>query len=174
MLIRTATHADLDRIEQIYEKIHDGEEKGLTTIGWIRNVYPTRKTAEEALHRGDMFAMEDEGRVVAVAVINQIQVDEYKFAHWKHSAQESEVMVLHGLATDPDENGKGYGRTFVAFYEDYARQHGCVALRMDTIVHNSRARKLYRKLGFEEVGIVKCVFNGIPDVQLVCLEKYLR
>ena len=24
----------------------------------------------------------------------------------------------------------------------------------------------------EEVGIVPCVFNGIPDVQLVCLEKY--
>lgn len=32
---------------------------------------------------------------------------------------------------------------------------------------------MYQKLGYEERGIVPCVFNGIPDVQLVCLEKYL-
>ena len=38
---------------------------------------------------------------------------------------------------------------------------------------NTRTRGLYQKLGYEEVGIVKCEFNGIPNVQLVCLEKYL-
>ncbi len=27
---------------------------------------------------------------------------------------------------------------------------------------------------YEEVDIVKCVFNGIPDVEPVCLEKYLQ
>ena len=35
------------------------------------------------------------------------------------------------------------------------------------------ARAMYQKLGYEERGIVPCVFNGIPGVQLVCLEKYL-
>ena len=44
---------------------------------------------------------------------------------------------------------------------------------MDTNVKNTRARKLYHTLGYEEVGIVQCIFNGIPNVQLVCLEKYL-
>ena len=43
-------------------------------------------------------------------------------------------MVLHALAVDPLEKGKGCGRAFVAFYEDYAKQHGCTALRMDTNV----------------------------------------
>lgn len=31
-----------------------------------------------------------------------------------------------------------------------------------------------KMLGYEEVGIVPCVFNGIPNVQLVCLEKDIR
>lgn len=171
--ILNAAKTDINSIEKIYEGIHDCEEKGLTVTGWIRNVYPTRKTAEDALVRGDLFVLKDDDKAVAAAIINQTQVDEYKDASWRHNVKDNEVMVLHGLAVDPLENGKGYGRTFVAFYEDYAKQHGCTALRMDTNVKNTRARGLYQKLGYEEVGIVKCEFNGIPNVQLVCLEKYL-
>ena len=173
MEIRKAQKDDLDSIEKIYERIHDVEEQGLSAVGWIRNVYPTRRTAEDALNRGDLFVMTDGDKIVAVAVINQIQVPEYKDATWKHDASNEEVMVLHGLAVDPLEKGKGLGRAFVAFYENYAKQHGCPALRMDTNVTNARARKLYQSLGYEEIGIVSCIFNGIPNVKLVCLEKYL-
>ena len=173
MEIRKAVTADFDGIEQIYERIHDGEEQGLSTIGWIRGVYPTRATAAAAFERGDLFVMTDDGKVTASAVINQIPVPEYKDAHWQHAAADDEVMVLHCLTVDPLIKGKGYGRAFVTYYEEYARQHGCPALRMDTNVRNTRARRLYQMLGYDEVGIVSCVFNGIPNVQLVCLEKYL-
>ena len=174
MEIRKATKNDIDSIVKIYENIHDEEEKGLTTIGWIRNVYPTRKTAEDGLERKDLFVMEAEGNIVATAVINQIQVDEYKYAAWKHRTKDNEIMVLHCLAVDPYQKNKGYGKAFVAFYEDYAKLHNCITLRMDTNARNTRARDLYQKLGYEEIDIVKCIFNGIPDVQLVCLEKCLE
>ena len=82
-------------------------------------------------------------------------------------------MVLHGLAVDPLEKGRGYGRAFVSFYEDYAKTYGCTELRMDTNKLNTRARNLYQLLGYKEIGIVSCIFNGIPNVQLVCLEKHL-
>ena len=36
---------------------------------------------------------------------------------------------------------------------------------------NTRARNLYQRLGYEEIGIVESNFNGIPNVRLVCLEK---
>lgn len=36
----------------------------------------------------------------------------------------------------------------------------------------ARIETIYNHIHDEEVGIVPCVFNGIPDVQLVCLEKY--
>lgn len=173
MEIRKATKADIDVIEKIYDVLHDEEEQGLVTIGWIRDVYPTRKTAEVALDRDDLFVMIDENKVVAAAVINHIQVEEYKYASWKHEAKDNEVMVLHCLVVDPYQKNKGYGKAFVSFYEKYAKDNGSVALRMDTNARNTRARNLYKHLGYEEIGIVKCVFNGIPDVQLVCLEKYL-
>ena len=36
----------------------------------------------------------------------------------------------------------------------------------------ARIETIYNHIHDEEVGIVPCVFNGIPDAQLVCLEKY--
>ena len=44
---------------------------------------------------------------------------------------------------------------------------------MDTNERNASARALYRNLGYREVSIVPCACNGIPGVQLVCLEKTL-
>lgn len=38
-LFRKATHDDLDAIAAIYERTHDEEEAGRTTIGWVRSIY---------------------------------------------------------------------------------------------------------------------------------------
>ena len=53
------------------------------------------------------------------------------------------------------------------------RENGCTVLRMDTNAKNAAARRLYQKLGYAESDIVPCIFNGIPNVQLVLLEKKL-
>ena len=79
--------------------------------------------------------------------------------------------MLHTLVIDPCAKGKGCGRAFVRFYEDYARRTGSPFLRMDTNAKNTGARRFYEKLGYTEVGIVPCVFNGIAGVDLVLLEK---
>lgn len=171
--IRRAHAADIDAIVRIYDAIHDAEEQGRATIGWIRGVYPVRQTAVQAVTRGDMYVMDDGGAVVAAAIINQQQVPAYRDAHWATDAPDSEVLVLHTLTVDPHCGGRGYGKRFVHFYEALARQRGCTVLRMDTNARNTVARRMYRHLGYQEADIVPTVFNGIPDVMLVCLEKRL-
>ena len=164
---------DLDRIEEIYNQIHDEEEAGRATIGWIRAIYPTRATAEIAIRKGTMYVEESDGRIVAAAKIDREQVPEYAGAAWTRNAPADQVLVLHALVVSPSESGKGHATAFVRFYEDFARERGFPFLRMDTNERNGAARALYRKLGYREVGIVSCVFNGIPGVRLVCLEKTL-
>jgi len=171
MNIRKAAAADVPAAAAIYERIHDMEEQGKAVIGWIRGVYPTEETAGKMLR--DLFVMEDGGRIVASAVINQAQVPCYAEARWSVRAPDNEVMVLHTLTVDPDCGGRGFGRAFVRFHEEYARRHGCLHLRMDTNAINVRARIMYRRLGYTEADIVDCTFNGIPGVRLVCLEKEL-
>lgn len=176
-MIRKATLADVDAIERIYNAILDQEEAGEASVGWQRGVYPTRQTALDAIEQaGDMYVMtadDDEAAVVAAARINQEQVPEYANADWEHDAPAEQVMVLHTLVVDPEAGRHGYGKRFVAFYEQLAAQSGCPYLRMDTNERNVRARALYEKLGFAEPDVVDCDFNGIDGIRLVCLEKKL-
>lgn len=171
MHFRKAERADIPAIAEIYADIHTAEESGKTSTGWIRSIYPTRKTAEQSLERGDLFVAEDNGIIVGTAIINQQQVDVYEKGNWSYDAPDAEIMVLHTLVISPKYSGKGYGSGFVRFYEEYALSHNCRYLRIDTNAKNARARAMYKKLGFQEIGIVPCVFNGIEGVQLVLLEK---
>lgn len=172
--IRKAVSEDIPQVAAIYDHILTEEEGGRAVIGWIRGVYPTERTARDALEAGTLFVLERNGAVAAAAKIDRNQVPEYADAPWHYpDAPPEQVMVLHTLVVDPAFAGKGCGTQFVAFYEEYARAHGCPYLRMDTNARNTAARRLYNRLGYWEAGVVPCVFNGIPDVQLVCLEKKL-
>ena len=172
--IRKAVLEDIPQVAAIYDHILTEEEQGRAAVGWIRGVYPTRQTALDALEAGTLFVLEQEGSVAAAAKIDQNQVPEYANAPWRYpDVPPEQVMVLHTLVVDPAFSGQGCGREFVRFYEEYAMAHGCPCLRMDTNAKNAAARRLYARLGYWESGIVPCDFNGIPGVQLVCLEKKL-
>ncbi|MCR5732792.1 MAG: GNAT family N-acetyltransferase [Sphaerochaetaceae bacterium] len=171
MEIRKANKEDISSVEKIYEHIHTLEEKGELTIGWERNVYPTEKTALQALERGDLYVLVDNGSVMGSAVLNKRQVDVYEKASWRYEARDEQVFVMHTLTIEPSASRKGYGSAFVHFYEEEAKRQGASFLRMDTNKRNTHARKLYKSLGYEEIGIIPCLFNGIAGVDLVLLEK---
>ncbi len=170
MNIRRAKLFDLPGVAVVYEDTHTAEEAGKLTTGWMRGVYPVRETAEAALQRGDLFVLEEDNIIYGAAVINQIQVDVYEKAPWRY---DGEVCVLHTLVISPRAQRKGYGRRFVNFYEEYALDHGWYELRIDTNAKNTRARDMYARLGYWEIAVVPTVFNGIPGVDLVLLEKNL-
>jgi GNAT superfamily N-acetyltransferase len=175
-VIRKATDKDIASIAAIYDLVLKQEESGLVTIGWQRDVYPTEDTARQAVLRDDMFVYENDNThsISAAAIINHIQVPSYANGNWSIEADGDEVLVLHTLVVNPQDAGKGIGTAFVDFYEQTAKEKGCKTLRMDTQVKNAAARKLYHKLGYTEIGIVPCDFNGIEDIQLVLLEKGLK
>lgn len=170
-MIRKAIKGDLDGIAKIYENILALEKQGAMSTGWLPGVYPTRSTAEKALERDDLFVYDEGGRVLAAAIINHEQVNVYADGRWKYEAADDEVMVIHTLVVEPSAASKGIGRAFVRFYESYAKKSGCKALRLDTNAKNTAARRFYSKQDYSEAGIVPCVFNGIPNVELVLLEK---
>ena len=172
-MIRLANEADIPAVAAIYERIHDAEQAGRMTIGWLRGVYPTEATAHAALDAGELFVLEDGGKIAASARINRVQVDVYAQVAWRFPASGDQVMVMHTLTVDPRLSGLGYGRQFLVFYERYALENGCPVLRIDTNARNAAARAMYARHGYIESGVVPTVFNGIPGVDLVCMEKRL-
>ena len=172
MTIRKAAWPDLPAVSGLYEAVHDLEEAGGARIGWKRGVYPTAATAEDALRRGDLYVLEDDAGILqGCAIINGRQMPAYAEGNWQYPAEDSRVLVLHTLVIHPRAMHRGYARAFVAAYERMAESMGMQALRMDTNAGNERARRLYASLGYREAGIIPCIFNGLPDVPLVLLEK---
>lgn len=174
MNIRKAEKEDIAAVAAIYERTHDAAEAGKLRAGWVRGIYPTIKTAEEALERKDLFVLEDGGAICGAGVINQRQMDAYGKAPWENVAREDQVMVLHTLVIDPNKAGRGYGRAFIEFYEKFALEHGAPCLRLDTNEINAAARAMYKKLGYKEIGIIPTDFNGIAGIRLVLLEKLAK
>ena len=171
MFIRKATLDDLAEIIRIYDEIHDREEAGEVTTGWLRDIYPTRKTAESSIERGDMFVQENEaGEIVGTGIINQTQVDVYADGDWQFPAANEEIMVLHTLIISVKSGHRGSGKGFLDFYENHAREMGCPYLRLDTNARNTAARAFYRKYGYDEIGIIPTVFKknmqGFSVIQL--------
>lgn len=172
-MIRKATENDILAIAEIYEDIHDEEEAGNLTTGWIRGVYPTSETAAYAIGKGEMYVMEDGGRIVAAAKINHEEDPSYADGNWEFDAPKDQILVIHTLVVSPSAMSRSCGKQFIAFYEQLAIEMNCKYLRMDTNEKNLRARKFYSKIGYKEIGIVPCQFNGIEAVNLVLLEKKL-
>ena len=98
-------------------------------------------------------------------------MDVYPLGNWQYDAPQDKIMVLHTLVISTKAAGQGYAKQFVAFYEQYAKEHDCPYLRMDTNERNVRARAMYEKLGYKEIGIVPCVFHSMTGINMVLLEK---
>ena len=173
-MIRKANVQDIPKITAIFDQLHTAEELGHSTTGWLRGIYPTEDVAAAGVRAGDMIVVEEDGEVCAAARINQEQCEEYAQITWEFEAREEQVLVLHTLVVSPRTQGRGCARQILAHYEQEARDRNCTALRIDTNFRNQRARAMYRKYGYRESGVVDCDFNGIPNVQMVCLEKRVK
>lgn len=169
--IRKASFSDAEPLKRLFDAIHDNIEAGKLTTGWKRDGYPLPRHIIDGIKSGRLFVLVRDGHVAGAAIINQEQDPAYKGGNWTRQSPDSKVMVLHMLAVDPQSSGQGLGTAMLRFYAQYALDHGCPDLRLDTNVVNKRAQSFYTRLGFKEAGIVKTEFNGLGEINLVLLES---
>jgi ribosomal protein S18 acetylase RimI-like enzyme len=75
---------------------------------------------------------------------------------------------LHLLAVMPFAQGGGLGRSAMAEVERLARELGADALRFDAATANTPAVGFYRRMGYDEVGVLP-----VRDVTVTCFERFL-
>ena len=91
----------------------------------------------------------DGGEIAACVIANDEEVEGYADAPWQIDSDE--VIVLHVLAVHPNHRGKGLARKLVENVIEQERKAGKKALRLDVIENNTKAEKLYQKLGFRYI-----------------------
>ena len=83
------------------------------------------------------------------------------------------AAYLSRLAVRPDRQGEGIGHWFLAEAERLARKQGCQTIRLDAIRAFAPPIALYRRLGYEERGVIEWTnWFGIPR-ELLLMEKLL-
>ncbi len=79
---------------------------------------------------------------------------------------------LLNISIAGDWQGKGYGRTLLAFMLDKAREHGAANMFLEVRVSNRNAIRLYESTGFNEMAIRPRYYpaaNGREDAMLMGL-----
>jgi ribosomal protein S18 acetylase RimI-like enzyme len=83
------------------------------------------------------------------------------------------VLVIGGLAVDPDRRRLGIGRLLVDAAIAEARRRGARKLTLRVLGHNTGARRLYASCGFAVEGVLQDEFllsgEYVDDLLLACV-----
>ena len=168
MDIRKATKADLDAVESSYRELLQNIKPEENYSGWILDVYPNRKWAEENLE--NLWVLMEGETLGASMILNHNQPEDYKSIPWEIPAAPEQVTVIHTLCVPPNQAGKGYGKTMVRFAIDESRRQGMTAMRLDTAKGNKPATKLYTGCGFAIRGARQVIHQGVIPEELIFFE----
>lgn len=105
------------------------------------NLASLKKAMEKPEPGATIFIAEDETEKRAGFVHLQTQTDYFNG---------EKVAYISDIAVDTAFEGQGIGRILLDKAEEWAREQGCSLLTLYVFSNNSRARKVYEKLGFKE------------------------
>lgn len=149
-MIRTAKLTDLPNIIRLTKACAaDLCRKGI--YQWNEN-YPSREAFTIDLERGELWVLEQNGRLIGCLALSRVMDEEYREVEWITPTGNN--RYVHRLAVDPKFQGLGYARQLMDHAEERARSEGSVSLRLDTFSQNIRNQKFYELRGYKRLGAV--------------------
>jgi GNAT superfamily N-acetyltransferase len=152
VLVRRAHEDDLPRLcELLRACVAQMQGRGIDQ--WD-DLYPTEATLRADVAAGTLYIAAATGRPIAgTFVVDQREEPEYAAVAWRLVG--APVSVVHRLMIHPDCQRRGLARHLMTFAEIAARRAGCGAIRLDAFTGNAPSLRLYRGLGYADVGQVR-------------------
>ncbi|GCF94809.1 N-acetyltransferase [Enterococcus florum] len=155
LIIRQAQKADEQRIAEFYQRVIPSIDQELTS--WIPGVYPSIKSALEAIGEGTFYLAAIGEYVAGTVILNHIFDEEYSLIQWQDPQLKTpEIMIIHTLVTDPAIRKKGIAQQLLDFTVELAKEQKVKVIRLDVLERNIPAKTLYEKKGF--------VYRGTTDL----------
>ena len=133
-MIRSAQARDVDAVRQL---VHDAYHHYIARLG--KPPGPMLDDYALRIPEGQVWVLEDGGAVAGALVLEDAN---------------GNALLLDNVAVASTAQGKGHGRTLVAFAEAEARRRGYSQVRLYTHVLMTENLALYGRLGFRETGRV--------------------
>jgi GNAT superfamily N-acetyltransferase len=128
--------------------------------------HPTHWSQRFNLANWGLLAARDDGARVGGAVI-AIKTDKLYMLDGR-----SDLAVLWDLRVRPESRGTGVGSLLFQATEEWARDRGCIQLKIETQNNNVRACHFYARMGCTLGGIDRYKYREYPgETQLVWFKK---
>ncbi len=163
MEIIKAVESDIPELLALYQRAADGMlESGLRQWQW--GIYPTEELIREDVARGLMYVDKIDGKIAgAVSLFDGKEEPEYDAVSWSGGMRPG---YFHRLVIDPPMQGAGLAGGILDDIQQILRRGGCDCIRCDTDINNSRALRLYEKMGFRSCGHVYWESTGGHNIAL--------
>ncbi len=146
-----ATESDLQDLYSLYRRTAERmKQEGLNQWNW--GIYPKEDMIRNDVERGEMYIARADGVPAAAIALTETMDPEYAGVAWTYGIRPG---VFHRLAIDPPLQGAGIGGDILDDAIQILRRAGCDCVRCDTNVKNTRALRLYEKMGFRKCGTVR-------------------
>ena len=147
--------AKLDDVNQIMKVIVQAKEylKSQGIDQW-QDGYPSKEVIENDIKNNVSYVVEDDGRVIATAMISFDGEKDYDQIYEGKWISNSDFVVVHRIAVDDDFKGRGIARKIIDEAEKMCITRGVKSIKIDTHRDNLSMQKFLKKNGFEYCGII--------------------
>ena len=158
-----ARPGDAEAIEPLFEAAKRAGRLNGTT-DWDED-YPNREIIDEDIARGELWALTEDGGMIATISLLPEDFEDGLDAGWT----DAHSCVLARLCVDPSLQGRGVGAEMMRLVTREAARQGYRATRHLASVDNPAALRLYRKLGYRELSQVRCY-----DMDFIAFERLIE
>lgn len=135
---------------------------------WTDN-YPKLEHIAQDIRSGNLYSLiHDDGKVLGVVAVNELQDDEYSTLDWQD--KKGKCLVIHRLAVAPQYQRQGFAAMLMNFAEAYAAANSYTSIRLDAYSGNKDSLRFYEKRGYVKRGEVN--FPG-RTLSFPCYEKLI-
>lgn len=138
---------------------------------WRYGHHPDDALLKEYIDHGEMYLFMDGETVAGVVAVTMYQGDDYKEVHWKENLADDEVAAIHLLAVSPACQGCALGQRILKEVMALTVQNGKKALRLDTLLSNIPAQRMYERAGFSHRGGQQLYIEHLGMLDFVYYEK---
>ncbi len=132
--------------------------------------YPSKQVFVKDIERSELYVLDMAGQILGTIVISIYMDDVYAQVDWL--TPDKDNIYIHRLAVHPDFQGRGLARKLMDFAENYAREKGCLSVRLDTFSKNQRNQRFYEARGYQKLGDI--IFPNQSEHPFHCYELVLR
>ena len=147
-IIRAEKHHLLDAMFIYKSCVREMNEREL--FNW-NTAYPSQHGVLSDIRDESLYIYIEKHTSIGVVCLNAQEPEEYRDLKWNYDGPS---LFVHRMAVHPSWRNLGVAEKMMNFAYQFAKENHFNSIRLDAIIKNPQAIRLYEKCGYEKVNTI--------------------